>query len=148
MGGGRKAASWLWRALGCARDFYVRSLTSCAGQFPADAAFGYPSFPGTPMSSTDYCRSSYSASPSSSFGGDGDLRELIRAASERRAAPERELQPPAVPRSRSVAMAKIDEDRPCDFGLATGVAFGRSRSCAVPAAAGGQRWRAAPVPMA
>ena len=90
------------------------------------------------------------ASPSSSsrsFGGDGDLRELIRAASERRAAPERE-QPPAVARSRSVAMAKIDEDRPCDFDLATGagVAFGRSRSCAVNA--GGHRGRPAPMPMA
>uniref|UniRef100_A0ACD5U9T7 Uncharacterized protein n=1 Tax=Avena sativa TaxID=4498 RepID=A0ACD5U9T7_AVESA len=157
MGSGGKVASWLWRAprraLGRARDFYVRSLTSCAGQFPGDAAFGYPSFPATPMScsrSDDYCYS-YSASPSSSsrsFGADGDLRELIRAASERRAAPEREL-PPAVARSRSVAMAKIDEDRPCDFGLAAGaagVAFGRSRSCAV--SAGGHRGRPTPVPLA
>jgi hypothetical protein len=32
--------SWLWRALGAARDLYVRSLTGCAGQFPGDAAFG------------------------------------------------------------------------------------------------------------
>lgn len=141
-GGGRKMVIWLWRApgraLGRARDFYVRSVTSCAGQFPADATFGYPAFPGTPMS----CSRS---SSSRSFGGDSDLRELIRAASERRAAPE---QPPAVPRSRSVAMAKIDEDRPCNFGLATGaaVAFGRSRSCAV--SAGGHRARATPMPMA
>jgi hypothetical protein len=154
-GGNKKLASWLWRAprraLGRARDLYVRSLTSCAGQFPGDAAYGYPSFPGTPMScsrSDDNFRS-YSASPSSSarssFAGDSDLRELMRAASERRAAP---ATPPVVPRSQSVAMGKIDEDRPCDFGdlAGAGVAFGRSRSCAV--SAGGHRGRAAPMPKA
>ena len=86
-------------------------------------------------------------SPARLATGDGDLRELMRAASERRAAPER---PPAVPRSRSVAMAKIDEDGPCDFGLAgAGVPFARSRSCAVSAGrASGQRGRAAHVPVA
>lgn len=153
--GGSKLASWLWRAprraLGRARDLYVRSLTSCAGQFPSDASFGYPSFAATPAPCSRAAGyHSFSASPSSSsrsYDGDGDLRELMRAASERRAAPER---PPAVPRSRSVAMAKIDEDGPCEFGLAgAGVAFARSRSCAVSAGrATGQRGRAAPTPMA
>ncbi|XP_051216405.1 uncharacterized protein [Lolium perenne] len=147
--GGKNRVSWLWRApgraLGRARDLYVRGLTSCAGQFPGDAAFGYPSFPGTPRScsrSGDDFRSC-SASPSSSsrsFAGDSDLRELMRAASERRAPPP---EPPVVPRSQSVAMGKIDEDRPCDFGGLAGadVAFGRSRSYAV--SRFGQRGRAA-----
>ena len=53
--GGRKLAqhvSWLWRgprrALCAARDLYVRSLTSCAGHLPRDAAFGYPTFAAAP----------------------------------------------------------------------------------------------------
>ncbi|OEL37731.1 hypothetical protein BAE44_0001250 [Dichanthelium oligosanthes] len=57
------------------------NLTGCAGHIPGDAA-------------------------------DEDLWELIRAASQRRA-PEAAAQghPAAVPRSQSVAMARIDEDQ-------------------------------------
>ncbi|OEL28589.1 hypothetical protein BAE44_0010393 [Dichanthelium oligosanthes] len=96
--------SWLWRgprrALCAARDLYVRSLTGCAGHLPGDAA-------------------------------DEDLRELIRAASQRRAAEAAaQRHPAAVPRSQSVAMARIDEDQPCEFGGAAAVVFPRSQSCA------------------
>jgi hypothetical protein len=128
--------SWLWRAprraLGAARDLYVRSLTGCAGQLQCDAAFGYPSLGGMP----EY---SFSAS-SSRRSDDDDLRELIRAASQRRAA-----QAPVVPRSQSVAMARIDEDRPCEFGSAAAagaVSLPRSQSCAVgPGRLAGRRGR-------
>jgi len=78
---------WLWRAprraLSAARDLYVRSLTGCAGQLPGDAAFGYPSFAGAPAG---FRVDSFASSRRSSGAGDEDLRELIRAASQRRAA--------------------------------------------------------------
>jgi hypothetical protein len=59
--------------------------------------FGYPTF----------------GASSSRRSVNDDLRELIRAASRCRA-------PPAVPRSQShsVAMARIDEDRLCEFRVA------------------------------
>ncbi|CAD6226977.1 unnamed protein product [Miscanthus lutarioriparius] len=135
--GGRKLAqhvSWLWRgprrALCAARDLYVRSLTGCAGHLPRDAAFGYPTF-------GSFASASSSRRYSSASDADEDLRELIRAASQRRAAElERQRHPAAVPRSHSVAgaMARIDEDGPCDFASAAAavVLFPRSRSCAPP----------------
>ncbi|PAN09363.1 hypothetical protein PAHAL_2G017100 [Panicum hallii] len=128
---------WLWRAprraLCAARDLYVRSLTGCAGHLPGEAAFGYPSFAGAPGFRVD----SFASSRRSSDAGDEDLRELIRAASQRRAAEAAAAaHPAAVPRSQSVAMARIDEDRPCDFGGP--LVFPRSRSCAVGAARRGR----------
>ncbi|XP_062187833.1 uncharacterized protein LOC133891128 [Phragmites australis] len=133
--------SWLWRAprraLGAARDLYVRSLTACAGHLPADAAFGYPTF----ACSAD----SFASSSRRSSDVDDDLRELIRAASQRRAAAEA-AHPAAVSRSQSVAMARIDEDRPCEFGGEV-VLFPRSRSCAVGAGRlAGRRGRIAALP--
>lgn len=127
--------SWLWRAprraLCAARDLYVRSVTGCAGHLPADAAFGYPTFAGAPSFRSDSFASSSSRRPSDA---DEDLRELIRAASQRRAAEaeaaaRQQQHPAAVPRSQSVAMARIDEDRPCD-DFEPDAAFPRSRSCA------------------
>src|SRR5699024_12111218 len=48
---------WLWRAparaLGRARDLYVRGLTGCARHVPSDAAFGYPVFVPAPMSRSE-----------------------------------------------------------------------------------------------
>ncbi|CAN6181106.1 unnamed protein product [Urochloa humidicola] len=131
--------SWLWRAprraLCAARDLYVRSLTGCAGHLPADAAFGYPSFAATPAGfRADSFASSRRSSSYSGAGDDEDLRELIRAASQRRAAEAAaaERHPAAVPRSHSVAMARIDEDAPCEFGgCAAAAVFPRSRSYAV-----------------
>lgn len=120
---------WLWRAparaLGRARDLYVRGLTGCARYVPSDAAFGYPVLvPAPPLSrshSVDWGRGA----------DDEDLRELVRAASQRRVEQRRaELQ--AVARSQSMAaslsMARIDEDAPCDFG-APGALCPRSQSC-------------------
>ncbi|KAL6880417.1 hypothetical protein ACP4OV_011982 [Aristida adscensionis] len=136
-GGGRmQVVSWLWRgprrALGAARDLYVRSLTGCAGHMPGDAAFGYPTFAAMQPCRVDSFASSSSRRSAAGFGDDDDLRELIRAASQRRAAElAAATQPPPVPRSQSVAMARIDEDRPCDFDGAGALVFARSRSCAV-----------------
>ncbi|ONM28096.1 uncharacterized protein [Zea mays] len=136
-GGGGKLGqhvSWLWRgprrALCAARDLYVRSLTGCAGHLPGDAAFGYPTFAAAPSFG------SFASSSSSRRASDADqdLRELVRAASQRRAAElERQRHPAAVPRSRSVAaaaMARIDEDGPCDFASSAAAVFPRSRSFA------------------
>ncbi|CAN6213000.1 unnamed protein product [Urochloa humidicola] len=138
--------SWLWRAprraLCAARDLYVRSLTGCAGHLPADAAFGYPSFPAASFRADSFASSRRSSSYSGA-GEDEDLRELIRAASQRRAAEAAaaERHPAAVPRSHSVAMARIDEDAPCEFGgSAAAAVFPRSRSYAVGA---GRRGRVA-----
>lgn len=146
-GGGKHAISWLWRrprrALCAARDLYVRSLTGCAGHMPGDAAFGYPTFAAAPS-----FRSHSFASSSSSADADDDLRELIRAASQRRVAEEeqrrRQQHPATVPRSQSVAMARIDEDGPCDFDAAAYAVFPRSRSCAAgPGRVPGRRGRVA-----
>lgn len=142
-----KLVSWFWRAprraLGRARDLYVRSLTGCAGHLPADAAFGYPSFAAAPLPRAD----SFASSRRSGVYDDDDLRELIRAASQRRAAEAAAAaEPVTVPRSQSVAMARIDEDRPCEFAGA-GVVFPRSRSCAAGASrVGGRRRRVAALP--
>ncbi|GJN24405.1 hypothetical protein PR202_gb12143 [Eleusine coracana subsp. coracana] len=140
--------SWLWRgprrALGAARDLYVRSLTGCAGHMPpGNAAFGYPAFGGA--GAPEYCFSASSSRRSADV--DDDLRDLIRAVSQRRAAEAAAAQavaqePAVVPRSQSVAMARIDEDRPCEFGdVAAAEVLPRSQSCAVAAGrrAGGRR---------
>ncbi|CAO2038279.1 unnamed protein product, partial [Urochloa humidicola] len=67
-----------------------------------------------------------------SSDADEDLRELIRAASQRRAAEAAaERHPAVVPRSHSLATARIDEDAPCEFGGSAVAVFPRSRSYAV-----------------
>lgn len=125
---------WLWRAparaLGRARDLYMRGMTGCARCVPSDAAFGYPVFAPAPLSRSH----SHSVDD---WGADEDLRELVRAASQRRLEQRRaELQ--AVARSQSMAaslsMARIDEDAPCEFGAAAGdggpgALYPRSQSC-------------------
>uniref|UniRef100_A0A0D9VZH8 Uncharacterized protein n=1 Tax=Leersia perrieri TaxID=77586 RepID=A0A0D9VZH8_9ORYZ len=140
MSRGRSKLSWLWRAparaLGRARDMYVRGLTGCARCVPADAAFGYPVF--VPASGAASMRSnSFGSSGDWRGGGDDDLRELIRAASQRRAAEaaaREAAQAAAVARSQSMvglSMARIDEDAPCEEFGGAGVAaqFPRSQSC-------------------
>ncbi|RCV40690.1 hypothetical protein SEVIR_9G074100v4 [Setaria viridis] len=127
---------WLWRAparaLGRARDLYVRGLTGCARYIPSDAAFGYPVFvpAAAPLSR--------SRSAGGSEAGDEDLQELVRAASQRRVE-QRRAELRAVARSQSMAaalsMARIDEDAPCDFGGGDGggpgsALYARSQSCA------------------
>jgi hypothetical protein len=126
---------WLWRAparaLGRARDLYVRGLTGCARYVPSDAAFGYPVLvPAPPLSrshSVDWGRGA----------ADEDLRELVRAASQRRVVEQRRAELRAVARSQSMAaslsMGRIDEDAPCELGAAAGDGPGalcpRSQSC-------------------
>ncbi|KQK12998.1 uncharacterized protein LOC100838736 [Brachypodium distachyon] len=127
---------WLWRAparaLGRARDLYVRSVTGCARYVPSDAAFGAYPVP-APLPRSYSC--------GSHWGEDDDLRELIRI--RIRAASQRQQQraqavPVGVARSQSTAgrlpasMARIDEDAPCEFGSGGSASgegmYSRSRS--------------------
>ncbi|GJM96762.1 hypothetical protein PR202_ga13625 [Eleusine coracana subsp. coracana] len=121
----------LWRAparaLGRARDMYVRGVTGCARYVPADAAFGYPIIVPAPSLSRTH-------SASAGAGAEEDLRQLVRAASQRHV--EQQQRQAAAMRSRSVAgalsMARIDEDAPCEFGVGAdddGALCARSRSC-------------------
>ncbi|CAM0876463.1 unnamed protein product [Alopecurus aequalis] len=123
---------WLWRApgraLGRARDFYVRSLTGCARYVPTDAAFGaYPVLVPMPLPRSQSCGADWAGA------GEEDLRELIRAASQRRDGQQRQAVQ-AVARSQSTAlgrsMAPIDEDAPCEFGAGAGGLYSRSQSYA------------------
>ncbi|KAJ0961087.1 hypothetical protein J5N97_000988 [Dioscorea zingiberensis] len=112
------------RALSRARDFYVNSMTGCAGKVPyGSGSMGCPA--AIPPRSFSYSEHRISAS-------DDDLRELIRAASLSRRSPA--LQTP-VKRSQSVAVGRIDEDSPCDFQdevrVGSSLLFPRSMSCAV-----------------
>ncbi|KAF3773709.1 hypothetical protein EJ110_NYTH53660 [Nymphaea thermarum] len=124
------------KALCRARDFYVRSMLGCAGKV-AYADMGYSGVPNLPRSFSN----------TSSRGGhdDEDMRELVRIASlraSRRKANDGYQQsagyrPPAVgaarvPRSYSVHIPRIDEDKPCSFGEKGGEdgIFSRSRSYA------------------
>ncbi|CAL4936166.1 unnamed protein product [Urochloa decumbens] len=125
---------WLWRAparaLGRARDMYVRGMTGCARYAPSDAAFGYPVF--VPALSRSHSAGDWGAASAA----DEDLRELVRAASQRRVE-QRAAELRAVARSQSMAaalsMARIDEDAPCEFGDGTGdgpgALYARSQSC-------------------
>lgn len=125
---GSSKLRWLWRAparaLGRARDYYVRSITGCARYVPADAAFGaYPVLVPMPLPRSRSCGA-----------GEEDLRELIRASPQRRDDQQRQVVQ-AVARSQSTAvgrsMAPIDEDAPCEFGGGGGGSlYSRSQSYA------------------
>lgn len=111
------------RALGKARDFYVNSMLDCAN---ANAV----GLQGTAQAAS-LPRSFSAASSSRSYNDDGeDYRELVRAASARsigstrldvdtRIKQERRIRagpgsgPPQ--RSISVAMGRIDEERPTNY---------------------------------
>ncbi|KAL6995328.1 hypothetical protein U1Q18_005467 [Sarracenia purpurea var. burkii] len=137
------------RVLSKARDFYVRSLTNCSEKISYGNATGIPS------GQISILPKSFSVSSSMSDSGD-DLRELVRATSTRRLDNSVEMdlymqrrqqvsRPPLpplptaaakVPRSCSVGMGRIDEDRPCDFGedavnVRPDLVYPRSRSYAV-----------------
>ncbi|KAF5955493.1 hypothetical protein HYC85_008349 [Camellia sinensis] len=111
------------RALGKARDFYVRSITDCAERVSYGSAMGIQS---GPIHSLPKSFSVSSSSRSSSADSD-DLRELIRVASTRRLGVDMDMDMQrrqmrrstaagVVPRSCSVGMGRIDEERPCEFG--------------------------------
>ncbi|GMJ02571.1 hypothetical protein like AT1G58420 [Hibiscus trionum] len=111
-----------FRVLGKARDLYVKSLTSCAagvslGQGCGDYATGQ--YPGLPRS--------VSASSAASSLDNEDLRDLIRAASVRSLGHRNEVEmilqeqlkqmkaAKGLPKSSSVGMGRIDEDRSVEF---------------------------------
>ncbi|XP_060195668.1 uncharacterized protein LOC132624922 [Lycium barbarum] len=127
------------RVLIKARDCYVRSLTDCSGRIGYGSAIG--SCPAVTYISSLPRSFSVNSSVSS---GDEDLRELMRIASTRNLVNKVELEPlrqkSVVPRTRSVAIGRIDEDEPCDFGddvmaspviLVNTDVYPRSRSYAV-----------------
>ncbi|CAL9079611.1 hypothetical protein MUK42_27797 [Musa troglodytarum] len=107
-----------YRALLRARDSYVNSMAGCAGR-----AQRGPTIIAMPRTQS---RSFHRPQMSS---GEDDINDLIRAASRSRL---RSVEGAAVPRSRSVAAMRIDEDKPCDFEGDVKVAWGpRNRSCDV-----------------
>ncbi|GFQ05410.1 hypothetical protein PHJA_002685100 [Phtheirospermum japonicum] len=100
-----------FRALCKARDFYVRSMMNCANR-------NIVGLQGT--SQTTGLPRSFSVSSARSSDTDEDYRELVRAASARNIGSRIDLDayisPQAMPpRSISVAMGRIDEDRPCCY---------------------------------
>ncbi|KAG9440605.1 hypothetical protein H6P81_020770 [Aristolochia fimbriata] len=116
------------RVLCKARDLYVRSMTNCAGNM------NYSMYPTT-------LPKSFSVA-SSRASDEEDIREVMRMVSQRS---QREKsgtlssQSPAVtqglPKSFSVGIGRIDEDKPCyfqeDIKVNTDVLYPRSRSYAV-----------------
>lgn len=117
-----------FRALVRARDLYVSRMAACAGGGGGRGGLGPVGLVAMPR-----CQSHGFYRSAAGGGTDEDVRELIRAAS--RAGPPRA--PAGVgPRSQSVAIGRIDEDRPCEFGLgeeekAQALMGPRSKSCAV-----------------
>ncbi|OMO56437.1 hypothetical protein CCACVL1_26550 [Corchorus capsularis] len=131
-----------------ARDFYIKSMTEYSDML------GHGTVLGCPTGQVSTLPRSYSTSSVKSSHGDDDLRELIRAASTRSLGNKIQLDlqrqqaaaaarqspnkttggPDNMPRSRSVGIGRIDEDKPCDFEedvkVKTNV-FPRSRSYAV-----------------
>ncbi|TKW26405.1 hypothetical protein SEVIR_3G186900v4 [Setaria viridis] len=140
--GGSKLGRWLGapvRALSRACDSYVRRMSACAGRMPTHAAAygGRGGFaPGHVQAATFSSRSRRGGT------GDDDVSELVRAMSQRQASGRGagaggEGAAVAAPvRSRSVAVGRIDEDAPCEFGAGDTVRVGgpavrRARSVAV-----------------
>ncbi|KAF8719292.1 hypothetical protein HU200_023991 [Digitaria exilis] len=127
---GSKLGRWLgapMRALTRACDSSVRRMTACAGRMPTHAAaYGGGRFP---MQAAAFS----SPSRRGEHGDDEDVIALIRALSQRQQATASVVVPA---RSRSVAVGRIDEDAPCEFGADDVVGVGepamrRARSVAV-----------------
>ncbi|KAL7245083.1 hypothetical protein ACSBR2_000426 [Camellia fascicularis] len=110
------------RALGQAREFYVRIITDYAQRVSYGSALGIQSGP------IHNLPKSYSVSFSSrsSSADSDDLRELIRVASTRRLGVDMDMDMQrqqmlpstaagVVPRSCSVRMGRIDEEMPCEL---------------------------------
>lgn len=142
------------RALGKARDAYVRGITNCGqsmnyGSYPMDDASRFSSLSRSQSAATTSSRRS--SSSSSRLDENEDFAELVRAASartlgnridvdlvmkQRQQQQEQQKMNKKLPKSSSVGMAKIDEDMPFDSGVGNGVGFvgdsyPRSKSYAV-----------------
>lgn len=121
------------RVLIKARDCYVHSLMDCSGKIGYGSVMGVPQISALPRS--------FSVNSSVSSSRDEDFRELVRIASRKSLVDKAKAEllrqksiSNVVPRSRSVAIGRIDEDKPCDFGdevIVNTDVFKRSRSCAV-----------------
>ncbi|XVE86972.1 hypothetical protein DITRI_Ditri18aG0078800 [Diplodiscus trichospermus] len=138
------------RVLIKAKDFYIKSMAEYSERI------GYGTVMGCPTVQVNTLPRSYSVSSTKSGNGGDDLRELMRAASTRSLGNKVQLdlqkrqqaarQFPntntrAMPRSHSVGIGRIDEEKPCDFEeddfkVKTDV-FPRSRSYAVTKRRGG-----------
>ena len=107
-----------------ARDFYIKSMTEYSDRI------GYGTVMGCPTGQVNTLPRSCSVSSTKSGNGDDDLRELIRAASTRSLGNKVQLellkkqqarQSPNstgaknMPRSHSVGIGRIDEEKHCDF---------------------------------
>ncbi|XAR51385.1 hypothetical protein NMG60_11005998 [Bertholletia excelsa] len=130
------------RVLSKVRDLYVQSMIECGGRVEYCCVMGCP----TAQIST--LPRSFSVGSSRS-NRDEDLRELMRAASTKSLGNRVETEllrrqsglggAKVVPRSFSVGIGRIDEDKPCEFGedvKVVSAAFPRSRSCAMPRKSG------------
>ncbi|KAK8649050.1 hypothetical protein V6N13_129788 [Hibiscus sabdariffa] len=106
-----------FRALGKARDLYVRSMTSCAAGVSFGQGGAAPDYAG------QLPRSFSESSAASSYANE-DFRDLIRAASVRSLGHRNEVEmflqeqlkqmkaAKGLPKSSSVGMGRIDEDKP------------------------------------
>ncbi|XP_022773926.1 uncharacterized protein LOC111316178 [Durio zibethinus] len=112
------------RVLVKARDFYMKSMTEYSDRL------GYGTVMGCPTGQVNTLPRSYSVGSTKSGDGDDDLKELMRVASTRSLGNKVKLdllkrqqarQSPNttvtnnLPRSRSVGIGRIDEEKPCDF---------------------------------
>lgn len=135
------------RILTRARDFYIKSMSDCAANvstYGSVSVIGCPT-PQVPSS----LPKSFSVGSSATSSNDDDFSELMRVASTRSLGKKIELEAfrqqqsrkqlpmggiAVVPRSHTVAIGRIDEDKACEFGedikLKTDV-YPRSRSHAV-----------------
>ncbi|XP_024028351.1 uncharacterized protein LOC21396200 [Morus notabilis] len=95
------------------KDFYIKSMSECSGQFD------YGTFMGCPAAQITTLPKSFSVgSTRSSNSSTGDLqRELVRVSStkQQQQSPVMTAKPNNFQRSRSVGIGRIDEDKPCEF---------------------------------
>ncbi|KAF5740603.1 hypothetical protein HS088_TW11G00679 [Tripterygium wilfordii] len=135
------------RVLGKAKEFYVRSLSDYA-----NSGVGYGGGMGVPGGSIASLPKSFSVNSSRSEESDMDYAELLRVASLKSSRSGRHghglsemgqssSTSTGLRKSCSVAMGRIDEDRPCDNFVEVGgvganynkdFLYPRSRSYAVP----------------
>ncbi|KAI4327329.1 hypothetical protein L6164_019803 [Bauhinia variegata] len=117
-----------------ARDLYVESMRQFTTNLTyCDAAMGYPNAAGAPPMATLPRSFSVGSTRSITYYVDHDSRKLVRGNSVGSYG-NRIDWPATVPRSHSVNVKRIDEDRPCDFGndiRVNTVMLPRSRSYAL-----------------